>query len=209
MNPEPTPPDADDPPWPGLALQWIEARRTTLPKRLVAPGPSEAQLRDLFTAAAAAPDHGQLMPWRFIGIPADRRAWLGEVFVQALLERDPQADAAQQAQAREKAHRAPSLWLLVVDGACGDPEVPLAERILSAGCAVQNVMLMATAMGLGSALTSGKALASAHLREAFGLAPATQALCFLSLGTVRQARAPRPRPAAHDIVAPLDPGRGA
>ena len=42
----------------------IHSRQHTGPKRLVAPGPDEPTLRELLAAAAAAPDHQQLQPWR-------------------------------------------------------------------------------------------------------------------------------------------------
>lgn len=176
------------------ALEWITRRQTVLPKRLVAPGPSRAEIERLLTAAAAAPDHGQLLPWRFIDVPVAAREALGDVFAQALRERDPAATTEQQAQAREKARRAPLLWLLVVDARPRTEDVPVRERLISAGCAVQNIMLMAMAMGYGSALTSGKALDSAVLRQAFALSDADMPVCFLSIGTVRQSRPPRARP---------------
>jgi nitroreductase len=154
-------------------------------------------------AAAAAPDHGQLLPWRFIAVPDAQRERLAEVFGQALLERDAGATPEQVAQAREKAHRAPWLMLVVVDGECGDPAVDLAERILSAGCAVQNALLMATALGFGSALTSGKALKSDSLRALFGLQAGEQALCFVSVGTVRARKPARVRPAVAEFLSTL------
>lgn len=58
--------------------------------------------------------------------------------------------------------------------------------MLSAGCAVQNMLLLATAMGLGSALTSGKALKSPLLRQALRLQETEHAICLISLGTVSQ-----------------------
>lgn len=175
------------------ALEWVQRRQTVLPKRLTAPGPDAQQCEALLQAAAAAPDHERLLPWRFIAVPPAARAALGEVFAQALRERDPTATAEQQAQAREKAARAPLLWLLVVDGRPHE-DVPVRERLISAGCAVQNVMLVATAMGYGSALTSGKALDSAVLRRAFALSDTDIPVCFLSIGTVTQAKPPRERP---------------
>lgn len=175
-------------------LELMQARRTTLPKRLVAPGPSDEQLRQCLAAAATAPDHNQLLPWRFVRIPQAQRAALGEALAQALLERDPAATPEQQAQAREKAARAPELLLLIVDDDRGDPEVDLLERTLSAGCAVQNLLLAATAQGLGSALTSGKGLKSAAVRTLFGLGPGEHAICFVCLGTPTRAPAPRAWP---------------
>lgn len=186
--------------WAFVVNELIQARQTVLPKRLMEPGPDAAQTQAILAAAAAAPDHMQLLPWRFILVPADQRATLAEVFARALSERDAQATPEQLAQAREKAYRAPLLMLAVVDGARGDPEVDLNERILSAGCAVQNMLLMATALGFGSALTSGKALKSDTLRACFGLRASEQALCFVSVGTVHSRKPARVRPAVADYV---------
>ena len=97
---------------------------------------------------------------------------------------------------------------MVVDGACGDAAIAWDERVLSAGCAVQNILLTATAQGFGSALTSGKALQSAPLRTLLGLAPGQQALCCISIGTVQSRKAARLRPAAADYVLTLVPGKG-
>ena len=183
-----------------LAAALIHGRRTVLPKRLEAPGPDADAFEAILGAAAAAPDHGQLMPWRFVLVPMEQRATLAELFARALLERDPAATEAQQAQARDKAFRAPLLLLLIVDVACGDPEVDAAERFVSAGCAVQNVLLMATAHGFGSSLTSGKALKSQALRAHLGLGPEEHAVCFISVGRAASHRAPRVRPALGDYL---------
>ncbi|MCY1545491.1 Nitroreductase family protein [compost metagenome] len=127
------------------------------------------------------------------------------MFAQALCERDASATPEQLDQAREKAHRAPFLLLVVVDGQRGDPAVDLSERILSAGCAVQNMLLMATAMGFGSALTSGKALGATALRQRFGLSAGEHALCFMSVGTVAARRPARARPTVADYCSTLGP----
>jgi nitroreductase len=201
-----TPEDYDHP---SALLALMQARRTTLPKRLVAPGPSEEQLLQCLAAAATAPDHHHLLPWRFVRIPPAQRAVLGEALEQALTERDPAATDGQRAQAREKAARAPELLLLVIDDDRGDAEVDVLERTLSAGCAVQNLLLMATAMGYGSALTSGKGLKATVVRNLFGLVPGEHAICFVSLGTPTRAPAARPRPAVVDFFRAGLPGVGA
>lgn len=181
----------------------LQARQTILPKRLLAPGPNAQQLQQIFLGAASAPDHGRLRPWRLIEIPASARAALGQCFAKALFDRDPNALPEQLEQARDKAQRAPSLYLVVVDEECGDPDIDLSERIVSAGCAVQNMLLMATALGFGSALTSGKALKSQSLRTFFQLKAAEHALCFLSMGSVQGRKPPVPRPLPSDFVTAL------
>jgi hypothetical protein len=71
------------------AQALISSRQNVSPKRLVEPGPSAEQLEALLSLAAAAPDHGLLMPWRFILVPAGQRQHLAEVFALALIDRDP------------------------------------------------------------------------------------------------------------------------
>ena len=192
----------------GLAAALIQSRQTILPKRLGGPGPNAAELAQILQAAAHAPDHGQLLPWRFILVPQAARPPLADVFAQALLQRDPEATAEQAEQAREKAFRSPVLLLAVVDAERGDAGIDLAERTVSAGCAVQNMLLMATAQGYGSALTSGKALKAPSLRALFQLAASEQALCFISIGTVLSRKAARARPMAGTYVSTLDADRG-
>lgn len=195
------PPDTTPSEWPDAALQLLSARRTILPRRLAAPGPDAAQTHQLFVAAATAPDHDQVQPWRFIEVPEQARPRLADVFGQALRDRDPDATDEQVEQARDKAYRAPLLLLLVVDGEKGDPAtVDVYERMVSAGAAVQNLLLMATAQGFGSALTSGKALKAESFRRAFNLAPGEFAPCFISIGTVTQAKPGKPRPDPTAIV---------
>lgn len=186
-----------------MAAALLQARQTILPKRLSEPGPSAAELQTIVGAAAHAPDHGQLLPWRLVCVPSAQRAVLAEVFAAALLARDGTATPEQLAQARDKAFRSPVLLLLVVDSLCGDPEIDLHERLLSAGCAVQNILLTATALGYGSALTSGKALKYAGLHTLFGLAEGEHAVCFVSLGTVQSRKKPRLRPMLADYFTTL------
>lgn len=177
-----------------FAASLMQARRTILPKRLGAPAPSEQQLAQILASAAHAPDHGQLLPWRLVEVPQAARSALADAFGAALLARDASALPDQVVQAREKAFRSPVLLLVVVDLACGDADIEATERIVSAGCAVQNLLLMATALGFGSALTSGKALGSAALRTLFGLGESQQALCFVNIGTVVAPKPGRVRP---------------
>jgi nitroreductase len=190
------------------AGEWTEAlihgRRTVLPKRLAAPGPDAMQLQRILGAAAAAPDHGELLPWRFVIVPDTARTALADAFAQALRERDGTATEEQLAQAREKAFRAPLLLLAVADLGSGEEDIPATERLVSAGCAIQNMLLMATALGFGSALTSGKAMASAPLRGLFALREQDQALCFVSIGTIAGAKRGRTRPDVERYVGVLD-----
>jgi nitroreductase len=181
----------------------LHARRTVLPKRLGAPGPDHAEFEQILGAAAAAPDHGGLVPWRFVVVPPPQRERLADVFARALLQRAATATPEQQDQAREKAFRAPLLMLAVARMGPGHEEIPGTERILSAGCAIQNMLLAATALGYGSALTTGKALQSAGLRSLFALNAHEEPLCFISVGSVMAQKAGPVRPAIECYVSEL------
>jgi nitroreductase len=197
---------------PPASLQWTKAlileRQNVAPKWLREPGPSADQLEQLLEAAAAAPDHGQLVPWRFILILESGRQRLGEVFRDALLERDVEATPEQLSQAAEKAFRAPCLLLTVSDLGHRQPPIPPAERIVSLGCAIQNMLLLARAMGYASGLSSGQAMTSKVLRAAFAVAEHEQAICFVSFGTAARTRPIRSRPTAGQILSTF-PGNGA
>jgi nitroreductase len=186
-----------------LLAAVIHSRQTVLPKRLGDPAPDAAQLSMILGSAAAAPDHGQLTPWRFVIVPGAARGRLADAFAASLLARDAQATAQQVEQAREKAHRAPLLMLAIGQLEGGDADIDASERLISAGCAIQNVLLTAHAMGFGAALTSGKALKSQALRTLFGLEPGEQALCFINIGTPHRRKPARERPAADSYVSVL------
>ncbi|CAN5348656.1 hypothetical protein BH10PSE16_BH10PSE16_13290 [soil metagenome] len=200
---EPVQPALAEAELPSVVALLMQSRQTILPKRLGGAAPDAQQLQMILNAAASAPDHGQLLPWRFVLVPQASRHLLADVFGKALLERDSSATPEQVAQACEKAHRAPLLMLVVIDGRRGDLKIDLFERLASAGCAVQNMLLMATALGYGSALTSGKALKSDGLRVLFGLGEGEHALCFVSMGTAQSRKPPHVRPSPGDYASTL------
>ncbi|MGC8506640.1 MAG: nitroreductase family protein [Thiomonas sp.] len=187
-----------------LVCELVTRRQQVSPKRLTDPGPSPAQQAMLWKAAAQAPDHGLILPWRFVQVSAAAREQLGEAFVQALIERDPQATATQIDDARAKAARAPFLALAISRTGDDDHvEIPATERLVSLGCALQNMLLMAQAQGFGAGLVSGQAMDSAALRTTFALAPNEKAICFIVIGTVGKAKASRVRPSAANFVTTL------
>jgi nitroreductase len=58
------------------------------------------------------------------------------------------------------------------------------EKMISLGCAVQNILLMAHALGFGAGLSSGKAIQSERLRQLFKLTTSIMPICFITIGTV-------------------------
>lgn len=169
----------------GLVLALIGSRQSVSPKRLLAPGPDDAQLRQMVDAAACAPDHRGLRPWRLVRIADHQRSALADLFAACTLDRDPAATPDDIARSREKAHRAPVLLLAVLRAEPADDDVPPVERAITLGAALMNLLLAAHGLGYGAMLTSGRAVRTARLAAAFALAPGEQAVCFVSIGRAR------------------------
>jgi len=187
----------------GFAEALIISRQNISPKRLVEPGPKPDELMRLFRAAAAAPDHGLLTPWRFVIVPQERRSALANTFALALIDRDPGASLEQIEAAREKAYRAPLLMLVVAKLGDSEPAIPALERMVSVGCAVQNMLLSAHSMAYGSSLTSGQAMHSPRMRKLFDLKEGEEAVCFLNVGTVSKRKVGRVHPEPSSFVSQL------
>ncbi len=185
------------------AVQLIQSRRNVSPRRLVEPGPTQQQLSAILSAAAAAPDHGLLMPWRFVVVPVDKRHVLAEAFALALVDRDPGATLEQIEAARNKAYRSPYLMLAIVRLGAADQTIPDAERLVSLGCAIQNVLLAATAAGFGSGLTSGQSMASPRLSAVCGVGDNEQLVCCVNIGTVSKTKTSFTRPDLSAFVSEL------
>jgi nitroreductase len=184
-------------------IHLITSRQNVSPKRLIAPGPSDDQMTTMFLAAAAAPDHGEIVPWRFVVVSAEKRELLADAFAQALLERDAEATEAQLATAREKAFRAPFLAVAIAKLGPSDPDIDPLERMVSVGAAVQNILLTAHSMGFGCGLTSGQAMRSSPLRRLFDLGEGEHAICCINVGTVLKRKPMRLRPDVSSFVSKL------
>jgi nitroreductase len=178
----------------------ITSRQNISPKRLIEPGPNTTQFAKIFRAAAAAPDHGLVRPWRFVVVPVEKRSALAEAFALALIDRDPGATLEQIEAAREKAHRAPCLFLAVARLGDCEPPIPKLERMISMGAAIQNILLCAHSQSYGSSLTSGQAMQSERLRTLFQLKQGEEAVCFVNIGTVTKRKSPRLRPEVTSFV---------
>ena len=153
------------------------------PAQLVDPGPDPAQLQTLLTAAARAPDHGRMQPWRFVLVEAAARTRLGEVMAQSLKRREPDAPEAKLDAERKKPLRAP-LVVVAAAAVTESPKVPDIEQIVAVGAAVQNMLVAAHAMGLGGFWRTGANAYDPEVKRSLGLAERDTIVGFVYLGSV-------------------------
>src|SRR6516162_8704621 len=105
------------------ALDLLKTRRSVKPLDLAGPGPSATDLETLLTIAARVPDHGKLVPWRFVVFEGDARLKAGEAIVAAFKTNNPQATSDQIEFERRRLARAPLVVAVVSRAARENPRV--------------------------------------------------------------------------------------
>jgi len=179
-------------------LSLLSTRRSGKPRDLIAPGPDDAQLEQILEIAARTPDHGKLAPWRFVIVPADKRARLAEVITTAYRAERPHAARLEIEALEQFATQAPTL-VVMLSSPKVDSHIPLWEQQLSAGAAGMNLLHAAHALGFAGGWLTGWAAYSDAVRDAFGAEPERVA-GFLFLGTPAKQLEERPRPDLQKII---------
>src|SRR6185312_7834561 len=181
-------------------MQSIDAllqRRSA--KALTAPAPDVGALELILAAAAAAPDHGRLRPWRFIVIEGESLGRFGDLLAAHLRRQHPATTEEVLQRERQKAFRAP--MILVVAAICTPGgKIPVIEQVLAAGAAAQNVMLAALALGFNSMWKTGGPAYDDEVKAALGLEAKDAIVGFMYLGTEASKPDMPPRPSWRDLV---------
>jgi nitroreductase len=176
------------------AIETIMTRTSVPPKLLTEPGPDDAQIEALLAAAVRAPDHGAIQPWRFHVVRGASRARLGEIFVEALIKRDPAAPADAVEKERLRPSYAPVAIVVCAEISDANPNVPPVEQIVATGAAMQNILNAAHAAGFGAFISTGKNARDPLVKRAFGLADKDEIVGFVYVGTPRTPQSVKPRP---------------
>ena len=181
------------------ALDLLQSRRSGSAKAMIGPGPSDDQIRTLLSCAARVPDHGKLVPWRFILFAGQARERAGEVLASAIASADPAAGPERLAQERGRFLRAPLVIGVVSKPRTGVP-IPEWEQVLSAGACCQTLLVAAHAMGFVANWITEWYAYDRTVLAAMGLAPEERIAGFIYVGHPREPLAERPRPELASIV---------
>lgn len=180
-------------------LDALMARRSANARMLAAPGPDEAALAVIIKAGAQAPDHGRLVPFRFIRIGEDARGRLADLLEAASREMSPGMPEPEIERAREKADQGPVILGLIARIEAGHPKIPASDQWLAVGCALENMLLAIQAAGFGVAVRSGRFLETKAIQTGFALAPNEQLVSFLAIGTPTDWPPQKPKPALEAV----------
>ncbi|MBI1193779.1 MAG: nitroreductase [Bacteroidetes bacterium] len=160
----------------------IRNRRSIFPRQFTGETIPRALLLQLLENANWAPTHRHTEPWRFHVIQGEARERLGQFLAEAYRANTPESEFS--AAKYEKTLRQPMQASAVI--AIGmqrdlQERVPEWEEIAAVACAVQNLWLSATALGLAGYWSTPKAMLGTPAFLA--TAPGERCLGLFYLGT--------------------------
>jgi len=184
-----------------MILETLLSRRSVPALLLGEPGPSASEIHAALEAAARAPDHGALRPWRFVLIrEAAARARLSELFVTRMLERDPDTPPKKVDKARNMPLTAP-LVIAVAAHLHPGHKVPELEQMLSTGAAVMNLLNAFHAQGYGAIWLTGGNAYDPQIGARLGFSPEERSLGFVYVGSAQAELREGPRRAEPGAIA--------
>lgn len=175
-----------------MNLDLLLTRYSVGPKHLAEPGPSDAQLALMVQAALRAPDHAELVPYRFKLVRGAAKAGMAALFADAARAAGKgEAGAALDA---ERALRPPVTVAVIARIDLGHPLVPAHEQWAAVGGAIAHFLAAAHALGFGGKMLSGAKVRNPAIAAAF-CEPGETLVGWIALGTpTRQPTGPARKP---------------
>ena len=165
-------------------IGWINSRRSM--GNLDVPAPTHTQIESAIACAATAPDHKKLRPWRFIVTEGDARHELGRALAKAAQEKALQDGETLSEKTIQKTLamplRAPVI-ITVVTQMQTHKKVPPFEQMLSAGAAVQNLILALKAQGFSTVWRTGLLCNEPAVKAYFEVGSDDYVTAFVYTGT--------------------------
>lgn len=180
-------------------IDFMLARKSAPIQELAGPGPGDDDIATILRVASRVPDHGRLVPFRFILYRGDARIAIGEKLAALAVQREGDLPPARIEQERTRFSRAP-LVIGVVFVPKASPKIPQWEMFLSAGMAAMNLIIAAGALGYGANLITNWYSDTEEGRAILGLAPEERVVGFVHIGNHSGEIAERPRPDPATLV---------
>lgn len=182
------------------AMLDVLERRRSVPLRAFSPEPiPPADLRRMLAIAARVPDHGRLVPWRFIVIEGETREEAGRRLDALYAAQNPDLAEAKRDVWTLYMLRAP-VSVLIVSRPDPTSKIPEWDQILSSGCAGMNLLNAAAALGYAAQWLIKWPVRDQDAAALLGVAPSERVAAFIHLGRPTARQADRPRPDLDEIV---------
>jgi len=181
-------------------IELLATRRSVPPRLLAAPAPDDVELDTILRLAARVPDHGRLIPWRFIVIRHQAAVRLGETIAAGYAADHPDADESVLATERNRLTRAPLVIAVVSHTQPDHPKIPEWEQILSAGAAGMTLVIATNALGYATNWHTEWYAYDRRFLDALGVGTDERIAGLIHIGTAEEHPADRPRPLFTEIV---------
>ena len=163
-------------------VRAIKARRNAI--KLSAERPvSREMIETVLEAAIWAPNHHLTEPWRFVVISGDERKRLGDAIADAMLSTPANPPPSPEMVERERLR---PLTAPVVIAAISSPDQEKGgvaqEELVAGGAALQNLLLAAHSIGLGTKLKTGAYSYSKVIRGFLKMKDSESLISFVYLG---------------------------
>ena len=161
--------------------ELIAKRRMIKPSSMSDQPVPRAAVEAILEAGNWAPSHRLTEPWRFVVVAGDARHHLGRLFEAALVAAKPEAREF----TRQKVAAKPLRSTVLIAVICHPSELPKVkehEEEWAVACAVQNMSLQATALGLSLFWSTGTPMDHPSLAKAFGCTGRGKLMGCLHLG---------------------------
>ncbi len=180
-------------------IDVLKTRRSVKPVLMQDSPPAAAEIESILTVAARTPDHGKLVPWRFIVLEGEARHRAGDVIAASFAADNPKADAEALAYERNRLARAP-LVIAVVSRVSPHAKIPEWEQTLSVGAVCMNLTVAANALGFGTNWLTEWYSYDRRVLDGLGLTASERMAGFIHIGRSDAPVQDRERPVLADIV---------
>ena len=185
-------------------LQALDQRHSVPSLQLGEPAPDPATVLRMLQSAVRVPDHGKMVPFRFLRLQGEARHALGEFLARRSRQRDPNAAEAAVEKDRQRFSHAP-LIITVIARLQDNPKVPAQEQLLTAGCVCFALLQAAQAHGFGAQWLTGWPAYDPGVHRLLGLHDGETIAGFIHVGTPRVEAPERERPDPAALLTDLAP----
>lgn len=164
-------------------LAIIKNRRSIDPDDFNGKIVDEKIINNMLEAANWAPTHGFTEPWRFVVFAKDKSKEFGQMHADLYKELTPTDQFLQKKYDKIKNRPKLASHVIVIVNKRGDKSnIPELEEIAATSCAVQNILLVATANNIGTFWSTGGMCYTNEMREKLGFQKEDQVMGFIYVG---------------------------
>ena len=183
-------------------MDFLLSRRSHSVQTLVKPAPNQTALKKILTAAARTPDHGKLVPWRFLILQNQIMPKVAKKILEigGIREIDPD-----KLQKNVNTFLKSPLVVAVISSPRSNSRIPLIEQQLSAGAVCLSLLNAAHAEGWGANwLTGWMSYDEIFLKTVLHLTESEMVAGFIHIGTKTSKPVERERPDLAKIMSWLE-----